>query len=124
MGWEFCNTKHIKKTRKPHRCVFCGRLIPAETSNIYNWNGVFNGDFQNSYACNWCEDHQNRLVDDYDNEIMDFGDCLIEDIFQSELEPLNKRVYFINEGDFFVFKSYKEDKEILRVKCPISRECV
>ena len=29
MGWAFCEEKHIKKTRKSHKCVFCGRTIPA-----------------------------------------------------------------------------------------------
>ena len=62
MGWAFCNKRRIKKTRKPHNCIFCGRVIPAGTPNIYNLVGLFEGDFQNAYACHWCEDHQDRLV--------------------------------------------------------------
>jgi hypothetical protein len=122
MGWEFCNTKHIKKTKKPHCCSFCGRTIEAGTSNILNWSGKYDGDFQNSYACHWCEDNQKRLIDDHTNEIMDFGDCLTEDIFQSELEPVGERVYFETEGDYFVFKTHSTNEEVLRVKCPTNRE--
>jgi len=121
MGWAFCNTKHIKKTRKPHRCIFCARLIPTGTTNVLNWAGLFDGNFQNSYACNWCEDHQSHLVDDFDQEILDFGTCLEEDIFYEELKLFDVRVYYQSDGDFFIFKSYDSDSEILRVECPIQR---
>ena len=127
MGWAFCEEKHIKKTRKPHKCVFCGRTIPAGSPNIYNWAGLYEGDFQNSYACNWCEDHESRLVDTWDNEILDFWDCLKEDIFWKELEPYRDKygsitVYGKADGDYFVFCSHDTDKEVWRVKCPVIRE--
>lgn len=122
MGWEFCETIHVRKTRKPHRCAFCGRIIPVGTPNILHWKGKFDGDFQSSYACHWCEDNQNHLVDDWDNEILDFGDCLREDIFQNEIDIIGESVYFESDGDYFVFKTYEGDKEVLRVKCPINRE--
>ena len=127
MGWAFCEVKHIKKTRKSHKCEFCGRTIPAGSPNIYNWAGLYEGDFQNSYACNWCEDHKSRLVDTWDNEILDFWDCLKEDIFWEELEPYRDKygsitVYGKADGDYFVFYSYDTDKEVWRVKCPVIRE--
>lgn len=123
MSWEFCNIIHVKKTRKPHTCAFCGRVIPSGSTDILNWSGKWEGDFQNSYACNWCEDNQSRLVDDWDGEILDFGDCLREDIFQSEIDAIGESVYFESDGDYFVFKTYEEDKEVLRVRCPIIRDC-
>ena len=119
MGWAFCEVKHVKKTRKSHKCEFCGRTIPAGSPNIYNWAGLYEGDFQNSYACHWCEDHESHLVD-WDNEILDFWDCLKEDIFWKELEPYGS-VYGKADGDYFVFYS-DTDKEVWRVKCPIIRE--
>jgi hypothetical protein len=120
VSWAFCTTKHVKKTRKPHRCEFCGRIIPAGTLNILNWAGLYDGDFQNSYACHWCEEHQSQLVDDWDNEILDFWDCLKGDIFWKELEPY-RPVYGETNGDYFVFKSFETDKEMWRVKCPICK---
>ena len=125
MGWAFCKEKHIKKTRKSHKCVFCGRTIPAGSPNIYNWAGLYEGVFQNSYACNWCEDHESRLVDTWDNEILDFWDCLKEDIFWKKLEPYRDKygsIYGKADGDYFVFYSYDTDKEVWRVKCPVIRE--
>ena len=41
----------------------CGRTIPTGSKNILHWCGKFEGEFQNSYACNYCEDNQEELVD-------------------------------------------------------------
>ncbi len=118
---DFCKTEHIKKIRKPHFCEFCGRNIPKGTPNVLHWSGKYEGEFQNSYACHWCEDHERGLVDKWDDVILEFSDCLIEDIFCEELEPFGK-VYYENDGDYFVFKSRETDKEVKRIKCPINRE--
>lgn len=122
MSWSFCNIRFIKKTRRPHPCSFCGRLISIGATNIYNWCGVYEGSFQNHYACNWCEDHKDRLIDSFNQEIMYFDDCLIKDIFQKELKPFNEILYFERDEDFFVFKTECGDNEVLRVKCPITRD--
>lgn len=122
MSWQFYDSTHVNKTRRNHTCEFCGRVIPSGTANILHWKGMWEGEFQNSYACNWCEDNQKHLVDDWDNEILDFGECLREDIFFSELDALEDNTYYESEGDYFTFKSYETDKELLRIRCPISRE--
>jgi hypothetical protein len=128
MSWEFCDVKHIEKTRKPHKCEFCRRVIPAGSPNIKYWAGLTDDGFQRSYACHWCEKHEDHLVDDYDDDtILDFWECLEEDIFSKELQPYrNKKgrleVHGKAEGDYFVFYLYDTGEEVLRVKCPIIRE--
>lgn len=116
MSWAFCETKHIKKTRKLHMCEFCFRIIPSGSPNIYHWSGLFDGEFQNSYACHWCEKHKDHLVD-WDNEILDVWDCLIDDIFWEELKQY-RPVYGRSDGDYFVFYSHETGEEVWRVKCP------
>jgi hypothetical protein len=65
------------------------------------------------------------LVDTWDNEILDFWDCLKEDIFRKELEPYRDKygsIYGKADGDYFVFCSHDTNKEVWRVKCPVIRE--
>lgn len=108
MSWSFCDSRHVKITRKEHKCVFCGRVIPEKSPNIYNWYGMYDGEFQNSYSCHWCEDNKDRLIDSYDNEIMDFWDCIREDIFYDKLKELKAQFDDVEmkfEGDYLVFYS-------------------
>lgn len=48
------------KTRKPHLCIFCNRVIPK---GLYAWNshGCFRGEWQHWYACEIC----NSLIDEF-----------------------------------------------------------
>lgn len=50
----------LVKTRKPHICVYCRRLIPAKSAT-YHQSGRFEGDWQNWYACQTCD----SLTDDF-----------------------------------------------------------
>ena len=50
---SFWNSKQIKKSRKDHKCEFCGRKIPKGSSCKYE-AGVYEGDFQSYYLCNRC----------------------------------------------------------------------
>lgn len=131
MSWAFCDTRAIKKTRKPHKCDFCGRIIPKGSIRILNWKGLWDGEFQNSYACNWCNGHQDRLVDDWDNSMLDFWDCLREDIFYDEFckykecDCLDEQGFLGNikpklDGDYLIFKCEDCGKEWHRIHMPIS----
>ena len=53
MSWSFVNSRTVKKTRKPHDCLICDREIPIGKS-AFNWNGLYDGEFQNGYACMYC----------------------------------------------------------------------
>lgn len=126
MGWDFCETKAVKKTRKDHLCEFCGRTILKGSPNIFNWSGKFDGKMVNSYACHWCMEHEDRLVDG--EEILDFWDCLWEDIFYDKRQELRKQGYedvilsFDKEDpDWIVLinEGFDGDKEVYREYMPI-----
>lgn len=52
---DFGEEKWVK-TRKPHSCAYCGRKIPNGTK-ARNYNGMWEGDWQNWYACEFCVTH-------------------------------------------------------------------
>jgi hypothetical protein len=41
---SFYSEKWIKKTRKPHRCIWCDEMIPAGSTTCYS-SGTWHGDF-------------------------------------------------------------------------------
>lgn len=45
----------IKKTRKPHKCVLCLRIIPIGLRMRY-WVGIHENDFHHSYCCTTCDE--------------------------------------------------------------------
>ena len=58
---SFWRSTMIKKTRKPHTCIFCSRIIP--TGNEIEENcGVWGGEFQHYYFCTRCR----KFIDEYD----------------------------------------------------------
>jgi len=57
---DFGNYK-IVKTRKEHSCIYCGRKIPIGTE-AWNSTGLWEGDWQNWYACKFCN---REVVPDY-----------------------------------------------------------
>lgn len=59
---DFGNYSQIK-IRKDHKCVYCERTIPKGTS-CFNYRGLWQGDWQNWYSCEFCEIH----VDPISNE--------------------------------------------------------
>ena len=50
-----CEIKPVK-TRKPHRCETCCRVIPAGMK-AYHTGGMWDGDWQNWYMCGFCHDN-------------------------------------------------------------------
>jgi len=105
MGWDFYNQKTVKQTKKDHQCEFCGRIIPKGSQNIFNWSGKFDGELVNCYACHWCMDNEDKLVDG--EEILDFWDCLYEDIFYDKIKELRE------SGNSIVINFDSEDSDWL-----------
>lgn len=118
MGWDFCDQKIVKKTRTTHTCEFCGRKIPKGSQNIFNWSGKFDGELVNSYACDWCIEHDDRLTDELTLEIFDFWDCLYEDIFHDKIQELRK------SGDCIVIDFDKEDPNWLNFINDVTGEII
>lgn len=122
MGWDFINTNIVSKTRKPHRCVICNRIIPKGTKNIYHYSGMFNGNFQNSYICNWCEDHEDIFKDELDETYYDFDEIIID-----EFKNIHDKYYDVNillkyEGDNIIFIDEENNVEIGKESFPIQRK--
>jgi hypothetical protein len=72
---DFVNSKLVK-TKKIHRCGFCGRIIPKNTIVTYN-SGRFEGEFFRSYLDGFCETYLEINRADY----ADYGyneDCFGE----------------------------------------------
>lgn len=48
------STERVHKTRKPHRCDGCGKMIPAGSSATNN-SGLFDGKWFSDYTCDTCQ---------------------------------------------------------------------
>lgn len=70
-----CNTQIIK-TRKPHTCLICNRIIP-KGFRAYHTGGMWQGDWQNWYCCTYCH---NEVIDFNGEEVgeQDFTDYVYE----------------------------------------------
>ncbi len=124
MSWDFSDQCMVKKTKKNHECAFCGRTIPEGSKDILHWWGKWDGEFQNSYACDWCESHQQELTED--NEIIEFWDCLREDIFEEQFKKFREcdcvsgNIDADFEADYLVWKCEDCKREWHREYMPIS----
>ncbi len=49
---DFGEYKYVK-TRKEHLCIYCGRMIPKGLT-VRNYHGMWENDWQNWYACDFC----------------------------------------------------------------------
>lgn len=79
---ECYDCKHVK-TRKPHVCFLCGRVIEAGKEALYE-SGKYDGDFFSRYTCKDCEPLTDRFWEFVDGEtyspIEDFMVMLQESI--------------------------------------------
>lgn len=48
------SSSHVKATRKPHVCEYCGRDIPVGSSALYE-HGIYEGEAFARYCCQQCE---------------------------------------------------------------------
>lgn len=66
---SFCSEiTHVKKTRKKHVCVYCGRTIPAGNSAM-SWAWVDGGMMEQCYACLPCQWYVDNVRDNSETEI-------------------------------------------------------
>ena len=107
MGWSFSHRKAVKETGKDHQCAFCERIIPKGSTNISNWYGKWNGKLLNLYGCDWCIENEDKLTNEISLEILDFWDCLYENIFRDKVQELRQT------GNCIVIDFDKEDQDYL-----------
>ena len=69
---NFGDYKYVK-TKKVHACIYCGRKIPAG-NKMRNYHGLWEGDWQNWYACGFCEKY-------VEPEYTEHGECISGDEF-------------------------------------------
>ena len=58
----FNQDKHVK-TRKEHRCEYCGKMIPKGTPGVLYESGSFDGYMFARYACSECQPYINDFWD-------------------------------------------------------------
>ena len=116
MSWEFINQRIIKKTRKSHKCVCCGRAISPGSTEIRHFSGKIEGDFQSSYECNWCEDNSDELLDD--EYYRDFWEA-IQDMFYDTSDQYKECDCTVKHGlaGNIEYDFDKNDPNYLAIKC-------
>jgi ribosomal protein S27E len=66
---SFCTApKHIKSTRKKHKCVYCWRVIP-EGKSAYSWGCADGGEMESLYSCLPCSWWVDNERDNSEHEI-------------------------------------------------------
>ena len=59
----FVGDKFVKRTRKPHTCEFCGRVIDVGESAL-NCFCVDGSDVHGYYLCGWCMSNMSSVTDE------------------------------------------------------------
>jgi len=72
---SFWESKKIKKTRKLHRCAYCGGIIPIGSS-CNNEVGTYEGDFDNYYLDERCLVFMDLYTDKTETELSNLDDDL------------------------------------------------
>lgn len=73
MACEVYESRAVKSTRKPHTCEYCGNVIPAGSSALYE-HGIFDHRAFGRYCCNDCEPFMNGFWDYCEGECSDLFD--------------------------------------------------
>jgi len=104
---SFWESKKIKKTRKLHRCEYCGALIPIG-STCNNEVGTYEGDFYNYHLCERCVSFMDIYRDKTESELGDFSDELANtDLLDCPVcNKCNHREY-----------DFKDNKQSISLEC-------
>ena len=96
-------------------------LVKLFGTGIFD-DGAFNGNFQDSYICNWCEDHKDIFKDELDETYYDFDEIIID-----EFKNIHDKYYDVNillkyEGNNIIFIDEENNVEIGKESFPIQRK--
>ena len=88
------------KTKKPHRCAYCGDEIAAGTENVlYEW-GIFDGYGFTRYTCDACEPYIKRFWRYHDYECgIDLVEAFGYFMEQVADEPYRARIAYDRDGN-------------------------
>ena len=87
----------IKRTRKPHKCDACRRIIPKGSGAFHQW-GKSDGAFYSYYLCSTCHelarDFPQFIIDDWEgfiepdilSEYMAYYECKTPEEFLDKLK--------------------------------------
>ena len=113
---DFGNYKLVK-TKKPHRCVTCNRIIPVG-NKMYNYNGMYEGDWQNWYMCQPCETLDVSDGNDYlDGD--DFSEWLREYFKQSECPKCHGVDEYGYHDNYHSDWDWSEDLKTVEFTCEV-----
>lgn len=59
---SFWTARYIKRTRKSHVCMYCGRTIKVWES-CYSESGMYEREFQSYYFCARCDSYIGKYID-------------------------------------------------------------
>jgi len=104
---SFWESKKIKKTRKIHRCAYCGGIISVGSS-CNNEVGTYEGDFDNYYLDKRCISFMDLFTDKSETELGNLDD----DLANSDLLdcPICGKS---NHSEY----EFKENKQSLSLEC-------
>lgn len=80
---NFWNSRHVTKTKKEHRCIYCRCKIKTGSS-CWHETGTYDGDFNDYRICERCH----HLFTDYRQEFIpdnEIGDFFIDDLQNTDI---------------------------------------
>lgn len=104
---SFWESKKIKKTRKQHRCEYCGADIPIGSS-CRNEVGTYEGDFNNYYLCERCVVFLDLFKDNSESELGSF----VNDLFESNILSCPE----CGEHNFREY-DFKDNMQAIEIEC-------
>ena len=104
---SFWESKKIKKTRKPHRCEYCGAKIPIGSS-CRNEVGIWDGDFNHYYRCLRCVLFMDMFRDRQDEEL----GCLHDEVMDGNLTDCPKCESWNNRN-----YDWSDDMQSISLEC-------
>lgn len=103
-----CQGKNVI-TRKEHKCLLCKRTIPKERKVRLLPGGRYEGDWQNWYACGYCEDEVLSLLE--------IGESIGDDDFSSHVFDLEEAKCPKCNKKYLISFDIPGDSDTITFKC-------